>query len=56
MITYEINIGTFGNYLKEDWLEPLGLSACKLAKDFGISSMALSKILNNRNRMPDDVC
>ena len=56
MNTYEINLGTFGEYLKEDWMEPLGLSAYKLAKDLGISSMALSKILNGRNRMSDDVC
>ena len=56
MDTYEINLGTFGDYLKEDWMEPLGLSSYRLSKDLGISSMSLSKILNGKNRMSDDVC
>ena len=56
MNTYEINLGTFGDYLKEDWMEPLNLSAYKLARDLGISSAALGKILNGKNRMSDDVC
>ena len=56
MDTYEINLGSFGDYLKEDWLEPLNLSAYKLAQDLGISHAALSKILNGKNRMSDDVC
>ena len=31
MNTYEINLGTFGDYIKEDWMRPLNLSADKLA-------------------------
>ena len=31
MNTYEINLGTFGDYIKEDWMKPLNLSADKLA-------------------------
>lgn len=54
--TYRINLGTFGDYLKEEWLEPLGLSAYRLAMDLGISAAALSKILQGKNRMSDDVC
>ncbi|MCB2181266.1 MAG: HigA family addiction module antidote protein [Desulfobulbaceae bacterium] len=34
-----------GVFLKEEFLEPLGLSAYNVAKDTGISSMALSEIL-----------
>ncbi len=56
MSTYEISLGSFGDYIKEDWMEPLGLSAYKLAKDLGITPVALSKILNGKNRMSEDVC
>lgn len=54
--TYRIDLGTFGDYIKEDWMEPLGLSAYRLAKDIGISSTALGKILAGKNRMSNDVC
>lgn len=54
--TYKIDLGTFGDYLKEEWIEPLNLSAYKLAKDLGISAAALSKILQGKNKMSDDVC
>ena len=54
MDTYDIALGTFGDYLKEDWMEPLDLSSYRLAHDLGISPAALSKILNGRNRMSDD--
>lgn len=51
-----VDIGTFGDYLREEWLEPLGLTPYKLAKDLGISSAAMSKILSGKNRMSDDTC
>ena len=54
--TYKIDLGTFGDYLREEWLEPLSLSAYRLAKDLGISAAALSKILQGKNKMSDDVC
>ena len=54
--TYEIKLGTFGEYLKEDWMEPLNLSAYRLAKDLGISPAALGKIIAGKNRMSEDVC
>ena len=54
--TYMVELGTFGDYLSEEWLEPLGLSAYRLAKDLGISATALSKILRGKNRMSDDIC
>lgn len=56
MDTYKIEIGTFGDYLKEEWLEPLGLSSYKLAKDLGISATALGKILSGKHRMSMDTC
>ena len=56
MNTYEISLGTFGDYLKEDWMEPLNISAYKLARDLGISSAELGKILNGKDRMPDGAC
>ena len=56
MDSYNIELGTFGDYLKEDWMGPLGLTAYRLAKDLGISSMALSKSLNGKNKMSDEVC
>ena len=42
--------------LKEEWLEPLGLSSYKLAKDLGISATALGKILSGKHRMSMDTC
>lgn len=53
---YGIDTGTFGDYLKEEWLELLGLSAYKLSRDLGISPTALSKILLGKNNMSNDVC
>lgn len=54
--TCMIELGTFGDFLSEEWLEPLGLSAYRLTKDLGISATALSKILRGKNRMSDDIC
>ena len=53
---YKIDLGTFGDYLNEEWMEPLHLSAYRLSKDLGISAAALGKILKGKNRMSDDVC
>lgn len=53
---YGIDTGTFGDYLKEEWLEPIGLSAYKLSNALGISPTALSKILLGKNNMSNDVC
>ncbi len=56
MDTYKIELGTFGDYLREEWLEPLKLSPYRLAKDIGISPAALGKILSGKNRMGMDTC
>ena len=37
-----------GIILKEEFMEPLGLSAYKISKDTNISSMALSEILRGK--------
>jgi len=34
-----------GIFLKEEFMDPLGLSAYKVAKETGVSSMAISEIL-----------
>lgn len=42
-----------GIFIKEEFLEPLNLSAYRVSKDTGISSMALSEILRGlRNITP----
>ena len=41
MATQLIPLKHPGVYLKEEFLEPLGLSAYRVAKDTGISNMAL---------------
>lgn len=51
---YKVDIGTFGDYLKEEWLEPLDMTADSLAKSIGISAAAMSKILSGKNRMSDE--
>ena len=37
-----------GIYLKEEFMEPLNLTAYKVAKDTGVSNMAMSEILRGR--------
>ena len=54
--TYKINLGTFCDFLNEEWLEPLNLSQYKLVKDLGISASLLSKIFKCKNKMSDDLC
>ena len=51
---YSIDVGTFGDFLKEEWLEPLGITSYSLAKSIGISTTAMGKILSGKNRMSDD--
>ncbi len=37
-----------GVFLKEEFLEPLGISAYRLAKETGVSSMAISEIVRGK--------
>ncbi len=45
---------TIGEYLKTEWLEPLDLSAYRVAKDIGITAGALLNILNGRRNLSLD--
>jgi len=51
MTTQLIPLEHPGIYLKEEFLEPLGLSAYRVSKDTGISSMTLSEILRGIRRI-----
>lgn len=42
---------TIGEYLKTEWLEPLGLSAYRVAKDIGITPRGLLNILNGKRNL-----
>lgn len=46
---------TIGEILKEEFLEPLGLSQYRLAQDTGIPESTLSKIINGRARITTDI-
>ena len=37
-----------GTFLKEEFMEPFGLSSYKVTKDIGVSAMALSEILRGK--------
>jgi addiction module HigA family antidote len=45
---------TIGEYLRTEWLQPLGLSAYRVAKDIGITAGALLNILNGKRNMSLD--
>ena len=40
-----------GTFLKEEFMDPLGVRAHRLAKDTGIQSMAISEILRGKRRI-----
>jgi len=43
-----------GEILKEEFLEPLGISAYKLSKDLGIPQTRVSQILRGKRRITAD--
>jgi len=43
-----------GEVLKEEFLEPMGISAYRLAKDTGIAQTRLSDIVHGRRRISAD--
>lgn len=51
---YRIEPVTIGQYLRTEWLEPLKLSAYRLAKDIRMSPGALLNILNGKRNMSLD--
>lgn len=46
---------TIGEILKTEFLEPLGLSQYRLARDTGIPESTLSKIINGRARITTEI-
>jgi len=51
---YKIAPVTIGEYLKAEWLEPLGLSAYRLAKDIRMSPGAMLNIINGKRNLSLD--
>ena len=51
---YTIGPVTIGEYLKTEWLEPLGLSAYRLAKDIRITPSAMLNIINGKRNLSLD--
>lgn len=51
---YRIEPVTIGEYLKTEWLEPLGLSAYRLAKDIRITPSAMLNIINGKRNLSLD--
>ena len=43
-----------GTFLKEEFMDPLGVRAHRLAKDTGIQPMAISEILRGNAASPDE--
>ena len=39
---------TFGEMLKEEFLEPMGISQYQLAKSIGVSTTLINKIVKNK--------
>lgn len=46
---------TAGDILKEEFLEPLGISQYKLAHDIGVSQMLISKIVRGKTAITADI-
>jgi antitoxin HigA-1 len=44
-----------GDVLKQDWMEPLGLSAYKIAKALGVSQTAVGEILAGRRSISPEM-
>ncbi|MEE2717589.1 MAG: HigA family addiction module antitoxin [SAR324 cluster bacterium] len=40
-----------GTFLKEEFMEPLGVTASRLSRDAGIQPMAISEILRGKRRI-----
>ena len=53
-MTKYIDIGTVGDYLREEWLEPLGLSCNKVAMSIGVPANRITDIVNGRRGITAD--
>lgn len=54
-MTKENIIITFGEMLKEEFLEPMGISQYQLAKSIGVSPTLINKIVNNKTSLTPDM-
>ena len=50
----KLKIETPGQILKTEWLEPLGLSQYRLARELGISEQRVSELINGRRTITLD--
>lgn len=46
---------TFGEMLKEEFLEPMGISQYQLAKSIGVSATLINKIVKNKTALTPDM-
>lgn len=46
---------TFGEMLKEEFLEPMGISQYQLAKSIGVSTTLINKIVKNKTALTPDI-
>ncbi len=49
-----IDLGTVGEYLKHEWLEPLGLSNNALARAIGVPANRITNIVNGKTGISTD--
>ncbi|MDR1696726.1 MAG: HigA family addiction module antidote protein [Rickettsiales bacterium] len=49
-----IDVGTIGDYLREEWLEPLNLSHNRLAMAIGVPANRITDIVNGKRGISAD--
>ena len=54
MYDYSIELPTVGEILRVEFIEPLGMTSCDLAKEIGVSPSSLEEILQDRRRLTLD--
>ena len=54
MYDYSIELPTVGEILRVEFMEPLGMTSCDLAKEIGVSPSSLEEILQDRRRLTPD--
>lgn len=53
-MTYRIPLATPGEILAEEFLEPLGISQYRLAKDIGVSARRINEIVHGKRAITAD--
>ena len=54
MYDYLIELPTVGEILRVEFMEPLGMTSCDLAKEIGVSHSNLEEILQDRRKLTPD--